>query len=365
MPTDHKHFINQTELFTNSSMNDYDKYIVAFSGGKDSIACFLHLLESGVPKSKIELWHHDIDGRGPAFMDWECTPAYCRAFAAAFGVPIFFSWKQGGFKTEMLRKNSYTAPTAFECPDGTLRLVGGTGGKKSTRLKFPQLSHDLSTRWCSAYLKIMVCSTAIVNQKRFNGQRTVVISGERGEESKARSQYAQLEKDHADSRFVGTYLNKTKRKINGVIREVTTRVTIGKARRHVDRWRPILHWSEQQVWALIEKYRIRVHPCYYLGYSRCSCKFCIFGNCHQFASSYAISPEIGEEIISHEDSFGVTIKRGMSLRKIVNLGTPYGSITEELARRATKSVYDQQIIFNDDETWNLPAGAYRENCCNN
>ena len=51
----------------------YDKYIVAFSGGKDSTACFLHLLECGVPVEKIELWHHDIDGRGRTFMDWEVT----------------------------------------------------------------------------------------------------------------------------------------------------------------------------------------------------------------------------------------------------------------------------------------------------
>jgi len=38
----------------------YDKYIVAFSGGKDSIALVLYLLSVGVPTHKIELWHHDM-----------------------------------------------------------------------------------------------------------------------------------------------------------------------------------------------------------------------------------------------------------------------------------------------------------------
>jgi hypothetical protein len=57
-------------------LSTYDRFVIAFSGGKDSIACFLHLLESGVQREKIELWHHDVDGReGNHFMDWPCTPA--------------------------------------------------------------------------------------------------------------------------------------------------------------------------------------------------------------------------------------------------------------------------------------------------
>lgn len=44
-------------------MTGYDKYIVAFSGGKDCTACFLHLLDIGIPKERIELWHHEVDGR--------------------------------------------------------------------------------------------------------------------------------------------------------------------------------------------------------------------------------------------------------------------------------------------------------------
>lgn len=39
-------------------------YIVAFSGGKDSVAMVLHLLEIGVPKESIHLHHHDVDGGG-------------------------------------------------------------------------------------------------------------------------------------------------------------------------------------------------------------------------------------------------------------------------------------------------------------
>ena len=96
---------------------NYDKYIVSFSGGKDSTACLLFLLENGVPKEKIELWHQEIDGRGRSLFDWEVTPDYCRKLGAAFDVPVYFQWKVGGFEREMTRTESLTAPVCFELPD--------------------------------------------------------------------------------------------------------------------------------------------------------------------------------------------------------------------------------------------------------
>ena len=91
------------------NLNDYKKIIVAFSGGKDSTACFLHLLDLGVPREKIELWHHAIDGKeGSTLMDWGVTPDYCKKFAQAFGVEYYESWKTGGFEGEMLRENAKT-----------------------------------------------------------------------------------------------------------------------------------------------------------------------------------------------------------------------------------------------------------------
>lgn len=265
----------------------YDHYIVAFSGGKDSIACFLHLLDLGVDKDKIELWHHLVDGKGEAFMDWEVTEDYCRKFAAAFDVKIYFSWKEGGFLGEMLRQDAFTMPTAFETPEG-LKVIGGEKGTLSTRRKFPQVTADLKTRWCSPYLKIMVMATAIRNQSRFNGKRTLIVTGERGEESKARSRYAILEPNTSDSRS-------------------------GKLARHIDHLRPIRDWQEKKVWEIIERYSVVVHPCYYLGWARCSCKFCIFGNANQMRSAWEVSPEQGKRISDYEIEFGCTIKRNISI----------------------------------------------------
>jgi 3'-phosphoadenosine 5'-phosphosulfate sulfotransferase (PAPS reductase)/FAD synthetase len=335
----------ETKVFTatqgsqfNADILTYDKYIVAFSGGKDSTAAFLHLLDIGVPLHKIELWHHDIDGRGELFMDWECTPAYCQAFAQAFGVPIYFSWKEGGFKREMLRDGALTAPIYFEDENWNVQKVGGTRGKPSTRLKFPQVSPDLSVRWCSAYLKIDVCAAAIRNQERFNGIRTLVISGERGEESKARAGYAIFEPDRADCRG-------------------------GRLNRVVDRWRPIRDWKEQEVWDIIKRYRVRCHPAYYLGWSRVSCKFCIFGNADQFASANYISPFQGAQIMGYDAKFKTTIKRKEDLPSLIAKGRRYKQTANtRLVREALSLKYTQSIILPLKEKWKLPAGAYGESC---
>ena len=63
--TDSEHFkkIYLPELFP---LEDYDLIVVLISGGKDSVACYLKLLELGVPKEKIEFWHHDFDGGHPS-----------------------------------------------------------------------------------------------------------------------------------------------------------------------------------------------------------------------------------------------------------------------------------------------------------
>lgn len=318
-------------------IHSYDRYIVSFSGGKDSTATFLYLLDQGIPREKIELWHQDIDGRDRNFFDWEVTADYCRRFAEAFGVKIYFQWKQGGFYREMMKENTLTAPNYFELLDGSIDHSGGIRGEPRTRLRFPQAVADLRTRWCSSYLKIDVCKAAIINQPRFQGIRTLVLSGERGEESPQRAKYAIWEPDSADLRN-------------------------GKKSRYVDRHRPIRDWTEAEVWAIIKRYRVRVHPCYYLGWSRCSCRFCIFGNKHQFASAANISPERIQEIAGLEKLFKCTIKRKCDILAFIASGTPYSYITDELKAIATSYSYDLPIILSPDEEWMLPAGAFGENC---
>lgn len=318
-------------------LKSYDTIIVAFSGGKDSTACVLHLLELGVPKDKIELWHHDIDGRGDStLMDWPCTPGYCQRFADDLGMTIYFSWKAGGFEREMLRENARTAPIHFEKPDGTVGQVGGTRGKHSTRRRFPQVSADLSVRWCSAYLKVDVCAAVVRNDERFKGKRTLVVTGERAEESAARACYETFEDDRADLR-------------DGV-----------RYQRHVDHWRPVHKWSEQEVWDILERHRINPSPAYRLGWGRLSCSACIFGSDNQWASLAEINPDQVQRIAEYEEEFGSTIHRKLPVLDRVERGTPYQNMDPKVVQIALSHDYDEPVLLPEGTEWVLPAGAFGE-----
>jgi 3'-phosphoadenosine 5'-phosphosulfate sulfotransferase (PAPS reductase)/FAD synthetase len=316
-------------------LTDYDRIVVYFSGGKDSISSTLHLIELGA-KDKIELWHqkvdgrkdiHEVDGReGSTLMDWPSTPSYCIAVANSLRLPLYFSWKVGGFEREMLRENALTAPTRFAAPDGKIHQAGGTRGKLNTRRKFPQVSADLSVRWCSAYLKIDVARLALNNQPRFKRGKTLVVSGERAEESPARAKYNQFEPENH------------------------------RAGRHVDRWRPVLHWPEQEVWNTIEKWRINPHPAYRLGWGRLSCRACIFGSHDQWASLAKIDPRGFERIAAYEREFGLTIHRSLSVEQRARIGTPFPNTDDaDLVALALSHNYDAPIRIDD---WKLPAGAF-------
>lgn len=225
----------------------YDCVLVAFSGGKDSLALLLHLLDLGVPRERIELHHHLVDGReGSTLMDWPVTEAYCEAIAAALGVAITFSWRRHGFEGELLRHEASTQPMVVPAPGGGTQEIGGRG-PLGTRRRFPQLSADLSVRWCSGQLKISAMDAYLRNHPKFLGRRTLVLTGERAEESWSRRNYARFEPHRSD-----------------------TRASL-KVPRHIDVWRAVHSWSEARVWEIIQRWRLEIHPAYRLGWGRVSC----------------------------------------------------------------------------------------------
>ncbi len=312
----------------------YDTIILAFSGGKDSVACLLSLIEAGVPPERIELCHHDVDGQGPPFMDWPSTTAYCRAVARELGVPLYLSWKEGGFLREMLRDGQPTAPIRFETPSGAVGTVGGKG-PRGTRLRFPQVTANLNQRWCSAYLKIDVMAALIRAQSRFLQQRTLIVTGERAQESRARAGYAVFEPDRVHTR------------------DGTQRA------RHVDHWRAVHHLDESDVWALMQRHGIVPAPAYRLGWSRLSCLGCIFGGPDQWASLRAIAPVWFERIATYEDRFNRTIQRHCGIRTLADRGHPYQAAIRQpdLARQALSAAWTEPVRITAGE-WQLPAGAF-------
>lgn len=320
-----------SETMTSERLQSYDKIIVMFSGGKDSLACVLHLLDIGVARERIELWHQDVDG-GPdreRFMDWPVTEDYCAKVAAALGLVLHFQWKVGGFEGEMLRDNAPTAATSIEFRGARLQ-VGGRG-PQGTRMKFPQVSPDLGKRWCSSYLKIDVGAKQLTNDPRFARGRFLVVTGERREESANRARYAELEPHRSTSQ-----------------------------KRVVDQWRPVIDWSERAVWSIIERHRVNPHPAYRLGFGRVSCMACIFGNDDQWAAVKELSPAVFEKIATYEERFGVTIdreKRGVRARAARSKLNILQGSTDELRALSQSRTFDEPVFVDG---WQLPAGAFKD-----
>lgn len=320
---------NTTELLP---LDQYDHVLVSYSGGKDSLACILRLLELGVPKEKIELWHQDVDGHDQ-FMDWPVTHQYVKVTGEALGLSVRFQWRDGGFEREMLRNNAPTGDVYFEDGQGETVHLPTRKTSPGTRMQFPQVSADLSVRWCSAYLKIDVFARALNNDPRFNGKKVLLLTGERRRESIARSRYAECEK-HRCSR----------------------------SGRRVDQWRAIIDWSEEQVWALIQKWRIRVHPAYCLGWSRVSCMSCIFGDRDQWASVRKLSPHTFNRISSREVQFGRTIKKGESVVEQADKGREFVSDKPERLRQLALGQVPftlDQFWVPEGQEWVMPPGAFK------
>lgn len=321
-------------------LDAYDKIIVCMSGGKDSIASLLHIIDSGVDISRVELWHHDVDGReGSTLMDWPFMADYNRKLAQAFNLPIYFSWLEGGFEGEMLKDNAYSRPHHIETPEGIIVLDRDTSrAKPGTRLKFPQVSASLQTRWCSSALKIDVGRRALNNQERFDGQKILFITGERREESPNRAKYNQLEPHACDRRA-------------------------GRKARHVDAWRPVLHWEEDQVWDALKRHGVLAPVPYRLGWGRSSCMKCIFNDATIWATLREHFPGSLDDIASYEKQFGTTIDRKrIPIVDLARKAKPLNINDSQALAQAMKHEYALPIIA-PESSWQLPSGAFAKGGC--
>lgn len=321
-------------------LDTYDRIVLCMSGGKDSIASLLHLIDQGVDRQRLELWHHEVDGReGSSLMDWPFMADYNRKLAAAFDLPLYFSWLEGGFEGEMLKENSHSRAHKVETPDGLLTLARDTRrAQPGTRLKFPQVSASLQTRWCSSALKIDVSRRALNNQARFEGQKVLFITGERRQESANRARYNQLEPHACDRRA-------------------------GRKARHVDAWRPVLDWSEEQVWDALARHGVVAPVPYRLGWGRSSCMKCIFNDPTIWATLHHHFPGSLDAIADYEARFNTTISRNrIPILDLSRRAKPL-EITDEAAFQQALAAEYTLPIWQPRADWTLPTGAFARTGC--
>lgn len=392
--TDTKHFqdIYLSELLP---LEEYDKIIVLLSGGKDSVACYLRLLELGVPKEKMEFWHHDIDGGNPERrMDWKVTKAYVKALAEAENVTLRVSYRKNGFFGELYRIGAsepieWIEPNTGEvhqCPlskkqrlckeikdtylkeewEGLLKEYG-------YRYKFPAKAGDLNRRWCSAYLKISVAD-AVVSQldklEELGGKRGKFPA--KGSTHQGRWCSGALKASVEDS--VTANLAETKQDVKILIvsgerrgesigrskyNEIEIHRTNAEKKNHrtVHCFRAVLNYTEKDVWELLKRHHINPHPCYRIGWNRCSCMMCVFSSPRHFAGIRELFPDEYNALRHDEEVLGFTLDNHCNLDDFTGDTKSCVCYDDPAAVRAVLTgEYSKEDIYVKD--WQYPAGAF-------
>lgn len=347
-------------------LEEYDHILVGYSGGKDCTAAVLYLLELGVPKDKITLLHHCIDGKEDnnniLQMDWPCTKSYCQQFADVMGLDIRYSWREEGFAGELLRLGA-SKPISFqEFNSDELKITTTEKWNKTKELKkslvesknnndyekqeeiltelkilgyrykFPAKSPSLSTRWCSSMLKIEVCNRLLrYADATMKNCKILFVDGIRREESAGRSHYNEMELHSS------TALTKN---------------------RLIHHWRAVIEWDEQMVWDILKRWHITPHPCYRLGWNRCSCAMCIFSMPYHFKEIQEVLPERFNQLLKLEKSLNFTIDNKKDLMSYIKgAKSCVPNPDNELIKIAQSTDLPENYIINNN-TWELPVGAF-------
>ncbi len=376
----------------------YDLIIILFSGGKDSMACYYKLLELGVPKEKIELWHHDIDGGHPSRrMDWRCTQNYVRSFAEVEEVPLRISYRVNGFFGELYRigasepiewidpetgeimqcRLSQNYLKCMELKEKCTEDMEETLKQYGYRMKFPAKSGDLSRRWCSAYLKIMVADSVISNLDSL--EKLEEMGGKRGKfpakggTHQGRWCSGNLKAAVQDS--VTSSLDKTKQDtkilvVSGERRgesagramynemEIHRTNAEKKSHRIVHQWRPVIDYSEKDVWEVLKRHNVNPHPCYRAGWNRCSCAQCIFSTPKLFAGIRELYPEEYALLKQDEMILGFTLDNKCDLDTFVGDAESCVSYRDG---RAIENLITGEFTTDDvyvKGPWLYPVGAF-------
>lgn len=381
-------------------LEEYDKIIVLFSGGKDSLACYLKLLEMGVPKEKIELWHHDIDGGNTErCMDWPCTNSYVRAFAQAEDVTLRISYRVGGFFAEVYRVGAAQpvewidpvtgevmrcklSPKQKACEDlrEQLRRTGDKEVEKlikefGYRYKFPAKAADLRTRWCSSQLKISVADSVIAALDAMDsvgGSRLLFPAKGTTHQGRWCSGTLKASVQDAVTSNVGSMSENARiLVVSGERRgESTGRSRYNelekhrtnaekKAHRTVHQWRAVIDWSEKDVWEIIKRHHINPHPCYRAGWNRCSCCCCVFSSPRHLKGISEILPDVFEALKEDERELDFTFDAKCNLDDYIKDAESCLVYDDAEAIDSIRTGnYLPEQIYVPAGAWKYPVGAF-------
>lgn len=237
-------------------LRQFDKIFISVSGGKDSHAMLFLVRDladrQGVPREKLLAMYADTG------MEWHNAGEHVKALCKAAGVELETVYPV----RPMIEKFRFNRVAWKDC-----------------RCCFP----TPSCRFCTSRQKGAPLDKLT---RTFTG-RLLKVTGERWAESKARSSYAE---------FVSiSRLNSRDRQVFG--------------------WRPMLAFSEADIWSMVRDTGVPRHVCYDMGCDRLGCAGCIFSSDHDLRIEMRENPHIFEALDRLEVESGYTMSvKGKRIR---------------------------------------------------
>lgn len=228
-------------------LRQFDKIFISVSGGKDSHAMLFLVRDladrQGVPREKLLAMYADTG------MEWYNAGEHVKALCKAAGVElqIVYPFRPMLKQIEWQIKNH----------------------RKTVGFPSPQC------RYCTRNQKV---NPMDILMRKHTGV-LLKVTGERWQESKARSTY---------SEFVSVPRISTKnRKVFG--------------------WRPMLAFSESDIWTMVRDTGVQRHVCYDMGCGRLGCAGCIFSRGQDLKIEMRENPHIFEALDRLEIESGYTM----------------------------------------------------------
>lgn len=244
----------------NPDLDFFSDYIIGISGGKDSTATALWMLDR-FPKDKIHLVHN------PTGAGWPENVSYLEYLEDFLNHKII-SVAAGDFPFPTERDDWYSGPTLFD-------MIRGRG-------RWP----SFWTRYCTRYLKQVP-----IRQYAYQFSNPLLVFGIRADESKGRSQLNKYDTD--DKGYSDWVVYKT------------------------PKYHPILEWSKDDVYSLLDMSGVKHNPIYQYT-DRVGCWCCPLKNGLSDIKSFCRRhPDLAYQAFELEKEIGHTWKYNKSIGEVL------------------------------------------------
>ncbi|GHO50945.1 phosphoadenosine phosphosulfate reductase family protein [Ktedonospora formicarum] len=278
------------------------RVIVSTSGGKDSVAMLLEVLET-IPRELV-IAHHQI-----VLEDWPGTVEYCKATCQRLGVPLYCTQATySGYEClhchhcYLISCASLTIPWCRKCGSYRARYLRQVENVLDL-VEWRQAWPPLSVRFCTSYFKRDNFNAWARANAQLLGEHPVICLGERALESRNRAKLP------------------------------VWRGRSGLKKGWMHEWRPVLSRRRIEVFQKMRAYGIEPHYCYELqgmteqdmyetdieGGARMSCVMCFLKSPGQLRTGYYTQEgrAVMERVLAVEAKTGHTIQHGLALAEIL------------------------------------------------